>query len=191
MKSDRISKEQLFTRLAELYPQNSLDNSVIEYDKQTKLYDDASLELARRLGVKEKREWTSYGCGYASFFESWFYYEKPEFEFHIEGMNDKGYNGVFIIFSLLEPMFSAGEAHKTWSEHGGSGMLPSIGMIDEYSSSSVKSLSANICKELQACGIPQASKGTLEEPIDQSISIESNMATGELKLFDAFYHWID
>ncbi len=191
MKTDRIFKEQLFSRLAQLYPQNSLDTEKVEFDSLTQLYNSAAIELTTVLGVKEKREWSAYGCGFASFVESWFFYEEPEYEFKFDGMQGKGYNGVCIIFSLLEPMFAAGETHRTWDDHGGSGMLPSIGMIDEYSSSSVKSLSTRICSQLKASGIPQASKRTLKEPISPSIVIESNMNDGSLKLFDAFYHWMD
>lgn len=191
MKTDEIFKEQLFSRLAQLYPQNTLDDEKVDFDSLTQLYNSATVELTAVLGVNEKREWSAYGCGFASFVESWFFYEKPEYEFKIDGMQGKGYNGVCVIFSLLEPMFAAGETEKTWHEHGGSGMLPSIGMIDEYSFSSVKSLSTQICNQLKASGIPQASKRTLEEPISPSIVIESNIKDGSLKLFDAFYHWMD
>ena len=191
MKSDRIFKDQLFNRVSEIYPQNTLDLAVIDFDGLTQLYNSASTELVTTHGVKEEREWSAYGCGFASFVESWFYCEKPEFEFKFEGMDGKGYNGVCILFCLLEPMFAAGEAHKTWGEHGGGGMLPSLGMIDEYSSKPVEILSARICRHLKASGIPQVSKRTLEEPIRSDIAIESNMKEGNLKLFDAFYQWMD
>jgi len=191
MNSDRIFKDQLFTRVSKVYAQNELDYSAIDLDSMTHLYNSASTELVAALGVKEIREWSDYGCGTASFVESWFYYEKPEFEFKFEGMPGKGYNGVCILFSLLEPMFAAGESHKTWDEHGGSGILPSLGMIDEYSSKPTKTLSTKICQHLKASGIPQASKRTLKEPIQADITIESNMKDGKLKLFDAFYHWMD
>jgi len=191
MRTERIFKEQLFSRVEELYSENSLDTSIVEFDSVSELYDCASKKLTAALGVKEEREWSAYGCGFASFFESWFYYEKPEFEFQYEGMYGKGYNGVCIVYSLLEPMFAAGEAEKTLGEYGGSGIMPSLRMIDEYKSTAVKALSTQICSQLRASGIPQVSKRTLSEPIAPGIAIESNLKEGKLKLFDAFYHWMD
>ena len=95
------------------------------------------------------------------------------------------------MFSLLDPMFTVGEGIKNWNENGSGSYLPDIEMVDAYESKHVRELSQRICRVLRGFGIPQASKRTLDERIDTSIQIDTNMNDGPLKLFDAFYQWMD
>ncbi len=191
MSTDGISSKRLLARVAELYSAQSLDHNKLEYQRLTTLYDEVTRRITKDLGVKEIREWTAYGCGYASFFDSWFYCDNEKFKYHYDGIRGTSFRGVFVIFSLLEPMFAVGEGRKEWQDSGGSSYMPDVTMVDAFESEDVRKLSQKICQIIRSQGIPQASRRTLEIPIDAKIEIETNLSNGSLKLFDAFYHWED
>ena len=191
MGQDRVSQDRLILRVAELYAGNELDHDLLDYGKLIEAYDAASGKVVANLGVYEKREWSSYGCGFASFVESWYYRKNRQFEDSFEGQYESSFRGVSIIFSLLEPMFAAGESRQGWGSNGDSNLLPSIDMVDNYETDAVHSLSRDVCRVLRDVGIPQVSRRTLDAEIDNTIRIESNMSDGPLRIFDAFYHWED
>jgi len=189
--SDRVTQDQLFVRVEVLYAKGRLDHDIPDIQGLADRYDAASKQVIATLGVKEHREWNCYGGGFASFLESWFYREEKHYEISYPGMVDKGYRGVSVVFSLLEPMFATCESTQTWDQSGGSSMLPSLGMIDTFESQHTQDLSDRISRIIRDEGIPKVSRRTLDAPISPAIQIESNMSFGELTLFDAFYQWMD
>ena len=191
MGPDRISAAHLSVRVSELYASNKLVFDARKSDELSEIYVKASEHVVSELGVNEQKEWSDYGSGFASFYDSWFYKNEDQFIVRSDGIEGSCYRGVFVLFSLLEPMFTVGEGIKNWSENGSGSYLPDIEMVDAYESKHVRELSQRICRVLRDFGIPQASKRTLDERIDTSIQIDTNMNDGPLKLFDAFYHWMD
>lgn len=188
---DTVSESQLQEHVARLYRNGHLDDSVIDYQKMYDQYAEASDAVRSEIQVNEQQEWNAYGCGYASFLDSWYYRETPTFKLqpYDEG---KRYAGVTVVYSLLFPMFSVFESVKEWrDDDSGSGTLPAVSLIDEYNSEEVKALSHKICGVLRELGLQQASRKTLELSLDKSIAIETNLSNGNLKIFDAFYHWMD
>jgi len=191
MIQERVSRAMLLTRVQELYSAGTLDHAKTHDSELIQRYELACSEVSSSLGVLERREWSSYGQGFASFVESWFY--RPEKPFEAEKYDSErySYRGVSVVFSLLEPMFITYESEKRWSDDGDSGILPSLNTIDNFNSTDTRTLNDSVCSIIRKNSIPQASKQTLDAPIDSEIKIESNMSFGELRLFDAFFHWAD
>jgi len=191
MGNGRVAADHLQTKVETLYCENELNDDLIDYTYMYSLYENASRSVCRAIGVHEQRDWNAYGCGYASFLDSWFYFESSEYKLKPLTDNRKRYTGLTVVFSLLEPMFCVFENQKEWNEYGGGGALPDSSMIDKFETEEVRNLSVRICGVIQEMGIPRASRKTLETPINKSIQIETNLSFGELKLFDAFFHWMD
>jgi len=155
-RAERVSQERLFSRVSELYPDGELNYELLEIEKLTELYNKATKAVLVSGRVKERREWSSYGSGFASFVESWFYIPEKSYAIDYPGKTGRSFRGVSVFFSLLEPMFSVGESSQYWDESSGGSALPCIGIVDEYESDAVRSLSQDICQTIQAMGIPQA-----------------------------------
>ena len=191
MQLDRITQDRLFQRVAELYSTGELDHDLPDLSALYDRYESVVSEVRSKLGVLERREWSSYGQGLATFLESWFY--RPEEIYEAKKYDSEGYSykGVSIVFSLLEPMFVAYQSEKRWSDDGDSGVLPSLSSVGEFESEEVNNLSRDICSIIRRLEIPQASRRTLGAEIDPSVSIDSNLSDDTLKLFDAFFHWMD
>ena len=191
MTTDRITQDQLITRVATLYATDSLDHELVDIGIMTERYDVIAKQVTAALGVQERREWSSYGCGFASFLESWFYRDEKRYEVSYPSMAGHRYRGVSVVFCLLEPMFVIGESVQHWDESGGGSVLPSLEMIDAFESVEIRTLGDSIRLLIQDMGVPQVSRRSLNAPISSTIKIESNMSNSELRLFDAFYHWMD
>ena len=187
----RVSIDELQAVADSIYRDGGAGGCRRETKKQFSRYCDASVLLCSRLGVLEHREWEAYGSGYASFLDSWYYLKEPGFRLKPFGSGER-YAGVTVIYSLFHPMFCAFESEREWDVDGcGSSLLPGVGVIDQYRSDRVKALSLKICKALRDSGIPQVSRTTLETPLDAGIAVETNLSNGTLRLFDAFFNWID
>ena len=191
MGSDRVDPDHLINRVGQLYPAGVLNHELVGLPELPDRYNDLCAKIRSELGVLERREWSSFGCGYASFLESWFYKPEQQFEAVKYDSERYSYRGVSVIFSLLEPMFAIYESEKRWSDDGGNSVLPSLQCIDHYESAKVKQLGLSVQTLIRVNGIPKVSKRTLSLEIDRSIKIESNLADGDLRLFDAFFHWMD
>jgi len=95
------------TNVAALLERNPISDrepwSANDFRNVERFYRDIVKDCERRHpGLKSRNEFGSYGSGYASFFDAWFYIESAPFQ----GTSHKGrhkahYVGVFVLFSIL------------------------------------------------------------------------------------------
>jgi len=164
--------------------------------------EEAATELSNRyrtsaelvqitLGLERKDEWDNYGSGCATFLDSWFYKPEPVFAINEPDNVGDSYEGVFVLFCLLTPLYVLGSGIKSWSESGGSSYLPNLEMVDHFSSPDIAELAGEIASILKTQGLVRAYRDELSLPLPSDIEIDTNLSGKSLTTFDGFFNWMD
>ncbi|MFM9942032.1 MAG: hypothetical protein ACKVP7_21315 [Hyphomicrobiaceae bacterium] len=148
-----------------------------------------SIEHKKRL--LGRHEFDSYGQGAASFIDAWFYRETAAFRVAGTAANEQSYNGLFVLFSLVGPYVVMGEGAKSWGKRGGIGYMPSFSMVNQFKRQAVASLATGIEPLIETTGLVRLNKPDLAARLPFEHEVETNLAEGHQRLFDALFFWID
>ncbi|MEX0365834.1 MAG: hypothetical protein AB3N22_07170 [Ruegeria sp.] len=154
-------------------------------------YEEVCRDICDEFGLISRIEANSYGCGYASFVDAWFYKNNAEFKAENPHESGQAFTGLFILLCETAPFYALGEGQKSWSGTSGSSYLPTADMVDEFSTQAVMLLSIEVEQFLSERGMTRLMSSEIMEPIPAEIAVETNLSDGELKMFDAYFHWMD
>lgn len=154
-------------------------------------YAQIMQEVVRRLSLKERAEWESYGSGYASFVDVWLYRDEPQFRRPLYDKADYSFTGLWVALCRHAPCYVMGEGEQSWSAVNGGSYLPSLEGVDALKTPAVALLANEVEGVLNEHGLVRLRKSDVEIPLPQDVQFESNLAHGALRIFDAFFFWND
>lgn len=154
-------------------------------------YSRVCSDICDELGALSRNEFNSYGCGYASFLDAWFYRESAQFSVAAQSNEGSAFAGLFVLLNIHAPLYSLGEGQKAWHGSSASSYLPSADMVDKFQSEAVTTLSIEVERKLSERGMLRVTSAAAMQPISLDIEIETNLSDGRLRVFDALYHWMD
>ena len=155
------------------------------------MYPDIVRDLVRQYRLETKVEWDSYGQGYASYVDAWFYRDQPEFRSPAATKAQKDFVGLDVLFCRLAPYYVMSEGTKFWHDRGGGGTMPGYTGVDEFPTRAVKDLSEKAAVFLNAQGLVRLSKVGVSEELPQEFHFDTNLVDDKHRLFDALFFWYD
>ncbi|MFO0958960.1 MAG: hypothetical protein U0800_16295 [Isosphaeraceae bacterium] len=156
-----------------------------------KHYKEVCEEMASKLGLSSKIEWDHYGSGYASFIDAWFYRPTIQFAAPYKGSPGESYFGCAVLFSRLSPFYVLMEGAKAWGPKGGGGYLPCFEAVDEFDTTAVRMLAAEIEPFLRQKGLERLHRHHLSADLPPEIEVPTILCDPPYHQFDALFHWMD
>jgi hypothetical protein len=154
-------------------------------------YPELIHDLTREFKLESRIEWESYGQGYASYVDAWFYQDKPEFQLPALTKGEMRFTGPYVLLCRDAPYFVMGEGAKSWTAKGGSSYLPGFSSIDEFSTRAVRDLSEKLSAFLAEHGLVRLRKSDVAEELPEDLHFDTNLADGKHRLYDALFFWYD
>ena len=154
-------------------------------------YPELIRVMAREFKLESRVEWDSYGQGYASFVDAWFYQNKPEFQLPALTKGEKRFTGPYVLLCRDAPYFVVGEGAKSWTAKGGSSYLPDFSSIDEFSTRAVRDLSEKLSAYVAERGLVRLHKSDVAEELPEDLHFDTNLADDKHRLFHALFFWYD
>ena len=148
-------------------------------------------EMEKALKLQSRTEWDSYGQGYASYVDAWFYRDRPEFQLAPLARGQQNFVGLHILFCRFAPYFVCGEGSKSWSSRGGSGGFLNFDSINVIRNPAIRELLAKVDPFLSARGLVRLSKEDVASFLPGGYEIETNLSNAPHRLFDALFFWYD
>ena len=133
----------------------------------------------------------SYGQGFGSFVDAWFYKDTADFRLKPLTPGEQHFIGLYILFSRLAPFYVMGEGAKSWSGRGGSSYLPDFEGTDRLTHPAVKHLSIQLDTFITSRGFVRLSKADVAPLLPDDLQFASNLSDGAPRLFDALFFWND
>ncbi|MCH4245643.1 hypothetical protein [Acinetobacter gerneri] len=169
------------------YPWNSNNLEIIE-----KFYLDVCDAVEEKTNCLSKKEFDSYGSGYASFYDAWFYQDTPKFKVATSMNYDQYFSGLVVLFSQLSPFYVFMQGENCWYENGGFSYLPDSTMVDKLENCAVSELAKTIEPILNSYGLIRLTSEQLNIPLQGTWKIPTILSTtDEYMLFDALFFWED
>jgi|GEM_PF-1792054 len=179
----------------------SLDEKSIE-QKLSELVQaiSADLEVECRLARD------SYGSGYASFRDAFFFREHVPFAKHnhtsffrrfVHRLSIrrrpvyKHYTGLVVVLCKKAPVYCFFEGEKTWGGKISSSYLPAFENVDAIKSDAVKNLSVKMEAYLKGNGYVRLGKNELSGPAPEGLIVNTNLSDPPFHTFDLLFHWED
>ena len=134
-------------------------------------YVNLCTDVCKELGLASKNEFESYGSGFASFLDAWFYVDDPKFRIEEPGFAGPHFSGLFVLLNRDYPLYVVGEGSKSWNDRGASSYLPDAQMVDHFTNPAVKRLSLNVEQKLSERGMIRLSSVEVMQPIPEDIEI--------------------
>jgi hypothetical protein len=154
-------------------------------------YPDVIREVARKFQLETRIEANSYGQGYASFVEAWFYKDTQDFRLAPHTEHERHFLGLYVLFCRRAPYFAMGSGAKSWRAGGGSSFMPSFQSTDVFAIPAIAALATKVAALGAARGLVRLQKSDLAEPLPQDLRFDSNLSDGPPRLFDALFFWND
>lgn len=154
-------------------------------------YADIIREIAREFSLEGRSEADSYGQGYASFVEAWFYQDKPEFRLPRQTKGEQHFAGLYVLFCRHAPYVTLGSGAKSWHSRGGSSFMPSFQGTDVFANPTIEALAAKVEAVCSERGLVRLRKAELAAELPEDLQFGSNLTDGTPRLFDALFFWND
>lgn len=156
-------------------------------------YKPLCRDMCQRLKLSSDIVADSYGQGYSTYIDAWFYKETNDFRVLREGFSEQAYVGLWVLFHNSSPLYVFGEGEKSWRETGGASYLPTASAVDKFTSDAVRKLAERVEQYLTKNGLVRLQRSQVYQllPPDFEMEIETNLSDGELRIFDALYWWMD
>lgn len=135
----------------------------------------------------------SYGSGYASFYDAWFYKKTPDFDNKFAA-DIESYEGLVVLVHKHLPYYVFMQGTKSWKAAdpaSRSSYLPSRKLVDNLTNSAVIELASEVEKILSAKGLVRLKQKTLDTRLDIQIDIPTELMDGYLSYFDGLFYWED
>lgn len=149
-------------------------------------YRRVCADLEDVLWAKSRIESGSYGSGYASYIDAWFFRDDADFKTG-QGNN---FRGLVVVLSRLAPCYAFGEGHKSGTRTGGSSYLPHLSMIDHFEPP-VARLAAAAEPVLDSYGLHRMFKDDLAGLLPSDWKVPTILSDPPYTVFDALFHWED
>jgi len=154
-------------------------------------YPDFERTICKRFKLQSRSEWNSFGQGYASFVDLWFYKDSVAFRLPLLANKGHHFTGLHVFLSRLGPYFIMCEGSKSWTTRSASSGLPGWAAIDNFVTPEIKMLAAKIDVYLTGEGLVRLHKAGLAEHLPERFAFESNLGDDPMRLFDALFFWQD
>lgn len=154
-------------------------------------YPDIVRELESKYKLQSRVEWDSYGQGYASFVDAWFYQDSPEFRLKPVSKGRQDYLGLYVLLCRAAPYYVIGQGSKSWSDRDGSSYMPSYSGIDVLPSRTVQELSDKVEAFLSVRGLVRLHSEDVAEELPPELCFDTNLTDGPHRLYDALFFWYD
>ena len=154
-------------------------------------YPDIVREIERKFKLKSRVECQSYGQGYASFVDAWFYQDTPEFRLPSVSKGSQEYVGLYVLLCRAAPYYVFGQGSKSWSDRSGRSYMPSYSGIDVMPSRAVQELSIKVEALLSARRLVRLRPAEVAEELPPELYFDTNLADGPHRLYDALLFWYD
>ncbi len=154
-------------------------------------YPEFVRELTRKYKLESRVEWNSYGQGYASYIDAWFYQDKPEFRRPATSKDEKNYTGLYVLLCREAPYFVMGEGAKSWTAKGGSSYMPGFNGVDAFASLAVKDLAEKASNFFSGQGLVRLRQAEVAEELPEGLRFDTNLVDGKHRLYDALFFWYD
>ena len=153
---------------------------------------DVSRTAARKLNVEARLDMDSFGQGFASFCEAFFYRDGPEFRAKTYSPGEVAFNGVAVLLCRFAPVYTMHEGNKSWSARGSrASTLGSFASVDHFTTPAVRGLAAKLEQQLSGDGLIRLRKADVAMPTPIHLVFESNLVDGTHRLFDVLFFWND
>ena len=151
-------------------------------------YGSLVRRIERERGLCCRAEWSSYGSGYASFVEVWFY--PADGSGRLSG-RDEHHAGLVVLLSRLSPYFVLGQDEKTWSVTAGSGSLPNFSTVDNLTHPAILAQVAPVTALLTSAGLRRLHRPDLAALLPEACRVPTILSDPPFRQFDALFHWED
>ncbi|WP_409308744.1 hypothetical protein [Pectobacterium sp. B1J-3] len=172
--------------ISDEYPWVSNDEQLIE-----KHLKSVCAQVMRLTNTQSRIEWNHYGSGYASFIDTWFYRNTPDFNVKRPVGYGEEHIGLTVLLSRLSPYFVFMESDKHWHSKGGYQPLPDLERVDKLETPAVIKLSQHVQSVLEQCGLTRIYKGQLTASLPTGTHVPTVLNARGFTQFDALFYWED
>jgi hypothetical protein len=148
-------------------------------------------DLALKFHLESRVEWDSYGQGYASYVDAWFFQDNPAFRLPALSKGEKHYTGLYVLLCRDAPYFVMGEGARSWTDRGGSSYMPGFNGIDDFTSRAVKDVAEKVSAYLSTQGLVRLNQEDMAEELPEDLHFDTNLIDGKHRLYDALFFWYD
>ena len=148
-------------------------------------------DLAGKHKLKSRVEWDSYGQGYASYVDAWFYQDNAGFRLSPPVAGAMNFTGLYVLLCRLAPYYVMGQGAKSWTDGSGSSYLPHFSGVDQFPTQAVKDLAVKADTFLASRGLVRLGNAEVAEELPPEFHFDSNHTDGKPRLFDALFFWND
>jgi len=158
-----------------------------------KFYQNLYKQVKRRTKTLCHVESDSYGSGYASFYDAWFYKKTPDFDAKF-APDIESYEGLVVLVHKDLPYYVFMQGAKSWKVSdpaNRSSYMPSRKLVDNLTNDAVAELAVEVEKILTEKGLVRLRKESLDTPLDIEVEIPTVLTDDYVSYYDGLFYWED